>query len=172
MIPSRSNYGERKYSNNRFFIHSSTSNRTMKLKFIFWDFHDFVCKESTRKGWSPSRIARNRQSTWLIDFSIHSRYVDRPYWNLINRGKFQKNYDYCGHHWFCNNLRPILSQLCKIPDFWLNERIAAIFVNLRCRVDAGWSPNAKNYDSAWSEVNAWFCSMSCTILSQNSEISR
>ena len=86
--------------------------------------------------------------------------------------RFQKIYDYCGHHWFCNNLRPILSQLCKIPDFWLNERIAAIFVNLRCRVDAGWSPNAKNYDSAWSEVNAWFCSMPRTILSQNSEISR
>ena len=106
-------------------------------------------------------ISRSTVCVWTIPIGV---------WSIGKR--FQKIYDYCGHHWFCNNLRPILSQLCKIPDFWLNERIAAIFVNLRCRVDAGWSPNAKNYDSAWSEVNAWFCSMSCTILSQNSEISR
>jgi hypothetical protein len=30
----------------------------MKLKFIFWDFHDFVCEEATRKGWNPSSFAR------------------------------------------------------------------------------------------------------------------
>ena len=77
-------------------------------------------------------------------------------WPIRKRFKFFF-YNFCGDHWFCNNPRPVLHQIFKIPAIRYNERIRSVIVNLRCKIDSGWSPNpgnAKNYDSTWSEVNA------------------
>jgi len=45
-------------------ICSSRSNQNMNFRFIFSDFHDFLCEEGARKDWRPSRMAEIMWSTW------------------------------------------------------------------------------------------------------------
>ena len=78
-------------------------------------FSKFFTKSVPWLSVTPSVMGINTWSTSQVDFSTHSRYMDKVYWCPTNLGKVRTNFPL---EWICNTPVPFDNNFPQNSIFW------------------------------------------------------